>query len=107
MHGYKRVRFWAAIDPMPTPPMFQYFVGGIDGATRTLEQVFSPIWPSARRGAPVNAETSARTAMRTSSVTPAGVNERDNENPLLEMRLGRPENVPSASGRYLPVRRRV
>src|SRR5438270_8593673 len=92
---------WKSSDPC------RLNVGGIDGATRTLEQVLSPIWPSARRGAPVNAETIARTVMRTSSVTPAGVNERDNENPLLEMRLGRPENVPSASGRYLPVRRRV
>jgi hypothetical protein len=31
LHGYTQVKFWAAVDPMPVAPNFQYFVGGIDG----------------------------------------------------------------------------
>jgi hypothetical protein len=41
LHGYKRVRFWAAVEPMPTPPMFQYFVGGIDGKKANPAQPYS------------------------------------------------------------------
>lgn len=33
MRGYTRVRFWAAIDALPKPPTFNFFVGGIDGST--------------------------------------------------------------------------
>ena len=33
LRGYNRVRFWAAIDPLPVPPKFNAFVGGIDGST--------------------------------------------------------------------------
>ncbi len=59
LHGYKRVRFWAAVDVMPTPPILHYFVGGIDGT------VASPPRPYADKGCQIfPADPTDPTSMR-------------------------------------------
>jgi len=44
MHGYHQLRFWAAMDPIPsatpTPTTLQYYAGGIDGRTATPPQKY-------------------------------------------------------------------
>jgi hypothetical protein len=41
LHGYKRVRFWAAVDVLPNPPILRYFVGGINGPSAKPPQPYS------------------------------------------------------------------
>ncbi len=40
LRGYNHVRFSVAIDPLPVPPKFQYFVGGIEGSVSVPAQPY-------------------------------------------------------------------